>query len=381
MANTSGTIALYYTAQQLIDAALQKITVLGEGETSSGNQYTDAQRNLNGMLQSWSMTGPNMWTVAEQAVPLVSGLATYTLSTRPRNVQTVRWCNSVTTNRALYCRDWTQSAWTKSNMTTALTQTGIDNVSASATLLTASASNATALQSVTRASADWIFGLFMKRVTGTGAIYLTLDGGSTYTAVTDDINTDTWTQIGISQDTLTNPSFGVKIATNGDTVAVDYAMASLDGISATAFEALLTTSANASRYDEGRPMTEWGRNDYELSPIKKQMGDPVIYVIDRQRKQTNITVWPIPNFTSGLQALRVGYERVWEDVTAPAQEVDIPQEWQETVIYNLAARLADDYRLTGEIPNRVREKAQELYMLANYSDRRGDVRVRVAGMS
>lgn len=371
----SGTITFNLTAQQLIDAALKKIGVLGEGETASGNQYVDAERELNLMMHTWSMEGPNLWTEAEQTVPLVSGLATYTLSPRPRQVYNVRWCNDVVTNRALYCRDWTQSAWTKSNMTTALSQTGVDNVSSSATLLTASANNATALQSVTRAEADWAFGLYMKRVTGTGAISLTLDGGSTYTAITDDINSDTWTQVGISQDDVTNPSFGVKIHTSGDAVAIDYALASLDGVSPTAFEPILTTTANASRYDEGRPLGEWGRQDYDNSPIKDSTGDPTIFVLSRGRTATTITLWPIPSFSSGAYAVRIGYERVWEDVTSPSEDVDVPQEWFETVTVNLAARLADDFQLTGPHVDRVRDRASRLYGMAMTADRRGDVRI------
>jgi len=373
----SGTITFARTAQQICDAALRKIGVLGEGETSSGNQYTDAEEALNLMLRTWSMEGPNLWTDAEQTVPLVSGLATYTLSPRPRQVYTVRWCNAVVTNRALYARDWTQSAWTKSNMTTALSQTGVDNVASSATLLTASAGNATALQSVTRAEADWDFGVYMKRVTGTGAISVTLNGGTAWTAVTDDINSDTWTQVGLSLDDVTNPQFGVRITTSGDAVAVDYALASLDGISPTAFEPILTTTANVSRYDEGRPLGEWGRQDYENAPIKDSTGDPTIYVIDRLRSSTTITLWPIPQFSSGVQALRIGYERVWEDVTAPGQDIDVPQEWYETVIFGLAARLADDYQLNGPHVERVRQRAVQLYQLAMTNDRRGDVRVRI----
>ena len=374
----SGSISTIYTAQQLIDMALKKIGVLGEGETSSGNQYTEAQDVLNLLMKTWSMEGPNLWTDAEQTVPLVSGLATYVLSPRPRQVYNVRWCNDIVTNRALYARDWTQANWTASNMTTALSQTGVDNVASSATLLTASAGNATVLQSVTRAEADWDFGLYMKRVTGTGAISLTLDGGATYTAVTDDINSDTWTQVGISQDDVTNPSFGVKITTSGDAVAIDYAMASLDGISPTAFEPILTTTANASRYDEGRPLGEWGKQDYDNSPIKDQMGDPCIFVLSRARTQTTITLWPIPSFTSGNYAVRIGYERVWEDVTAAAQDIDVPQEWFETLLFGLAGRLADDYQLTGPHVDRVRARALQLYDLAMTNDRRGDVRVRIA---
>ena len=224
--STSGVITFNLTAQQLIDAALQKITVLGEGESASGNQYTDAQRELNLLMLTWSQQGPNLWTAAEgTAIPLISGTATYTLSPRPRSVATVRF------------------------------------------------------------------------------------------------------------------------AVNGV---------------------------------EQRPMTEWDREDWSRFPQKAQTGAPYKYLVDRQRTGTTLTFWPIPNQT-GVWTAPYSYERVWESVTQPSQDIDVPQEWLETVMVNLASRLADDYRLNGPNIDRVRDRAMKLYDMAMTADRRGDVRIRVGG--
>ncbi|WP_020471466.1 hypothetical protein [Zavarzinella formosa] len=51
-------------------------------------------------------------------------------------------------NYALWCRDLTNAAWTATNVTTAKTQAGADGKASSATLVTATANNATILQSV-----------------------------------------------------------------------------------------------------------------------------------------------------------------------------------------------------------------------------------------
>jgi len=223
---TSGVITFNLTAQQLIDAALQKITVLGEGESASGNQYTDAQRELNLLMLTWSQQGPNLWTVTEgTAIPLISGTATYTLSPRPRSVATVRFAVS-----------------------------------------------------------------------------------------------------GVEQ----------------------------------------------------RPMTEWDREDWSRFPQKAQTGAPLKYLVDRQRTSTTLTFWPIPNQT-GVWTAPYSYERVWESVTQPSQDIDVPQEWLETVMVNLASRLADDYRLSGPNVDRVRDRAVKLYDMAMTADRRGDIRIRVGG--
>lgn len=224
--STSGTITFGLNAQQVIDAALQKIGVLGEGETASGNQYVEAQREINLMLKTWQQEGPNLWTHAEATITLVSGTQEYTLNPRPRSVKNMRFA-----------------------------------------------------------------------------------------------------------------------------------------------------IAGVEQY----PMTEWDRDDWDRFPMKTQPGNPLKFVIDRQRAATTVKVWPVPSFSSGTYTCPYSYERVPEDVTSPSEDIDVPQEWLETVTVNLGARLADDYRLNGVHIDRVRERAARLYDMAMTADRRGDVRIRIGG--
>ena len=81
--------------------------------------------------------------------------------------------------------------------------------------LTATAGNATLLQSITSASATRTFQIWLKRKTGSGNIDLTVDNGTTWT--TKVINT-TWTRYEISQAAVTNPVVGIRIVTNSDEV-------------------------------------------------------------------------------------------------------------------------------------------------------------------
>ena len=371
----SGTISLNYTVAQLIERALKKIGVTPQGGTVLADEQADAIDVLNEMFKTWSTEGPNLWTPRDQFVSVVSGQQSYVLSPRPRLVLNARWCSSVVTNRALYCRDWTNSAWTKSNMTNALSQTGIDGVASTATLLTASAGNATALQTVTRAEDDWGFGLFIKRVTGTGAVSLTLDGGSTYTAITDDISADGWTQIGVAQDDVTNPSFGIKITTSADAVAVDYAMASVDGISESAFTPILTTSANVSAGVESLPLMEWGKQAWDKFIYKTNRGTPTGYSVDKARTATTLILWPVPSFSSGAYGVNVGYERAWEMATTGSEDIDIPEEFMETAVVCLAARLIEDYQLPEDANTaRIRARASTLYNQAMGFDRSGSIK-------
>jgi len=121
------------------------------------------------------------------------------------------------TNLGLHSNDLTNAAWTKSNTSAAKTSTGPDGVANSASRLTASAGNGTCLQSVTSASATRAYSVWLKRITGTGNIQLTVDNGTTWTTKT--ITTD-WTRVDISQAAVTNPIFGIRIVTNADAIDV-----------------------------------------------------------------------------------------------------------------------------------------------------------------
>lgn len=125
------------------------------------------------------------------------------------------------TNYALWNRDLTNAAWTKTNCTAAKTATGPDGVGNSASTLTATAGNATCLQAITRASAQRITGCYIKRRTGSGVINVTQDNGATWAPVTV---TSSWAPVAIAAATLANPTIGFQIVTNGDAIDIDFVM-------------------------------------------------------------------------------------------------------------------------------------------------------------
>jgi hypothetical protein len=123
------------------------------------------------------------------------------------------------TNVVLWDRDLTNAAWTKTNATAALNQTGIDNTANSASSITATAGNATVLQSITLASSARFQTAFVKRIIGSGTINMTMDGGATWTAIPVIAS---WSRVSIPTQTIANPSVGFQIVTNGDAIAVDF---------------------------------------------------------------------------------------------------------------------------------------------------------------
>jgi len=122
----------------------------------------------------------------------------------------------------LWNRDLTAGSWTISNMGTAKTQVGADGAANSATLLTASATNATITQATTSASANRVMIPFIKRVTGTGNVFLTFDNFTTPIDITSQLVNGTYVKTLVTQTAVTNPTFGLQLATSGDQVAVDF---------------------------------------------------------------------------------------------------------------------------------------------------------------
>lgn len=122
------------------------------------------------------------------------------------------------TNKALWCRDLTNAAWTKLNITPALDQVGIDGVANSASSITATLANGSVLQTITGAATASALGIFIKRITGTGTV--TIQQGATTLDVTALINSATYTRVELDA-TVLNPAIGIVLATSGDKIAVD----------------------------------------------------------------------------------------------------------------------------------------------------------------
>lgn len=121
------------------------------------------------------------------------------------------------TNLVTYSDDLTNAAWVKTSATATKTANGPDGVANSASTLTATAGNATCLQSITSASAARVTSCYIKRRTGTGNIDMTQDNGTTWATVTV---TSDWTRVSIAAATVTNPIVGLRIVTSGDAVDV-----------------------------------------------------------------------------------------------------------------------------------------------------------------
>lgn len=130
-------------------------------------------------------------------------------------------------NYVLQNRDCTQAAWTLTSGTCAKTATGVTGVANSASTFTATGANATMLQTLSFVSATHATSVYVKRRTGSGAIELTRDNGSTWIAITGSVTGGAFFRAtpadfaGLST-TSANPTVGLRLATSGDEIDVDY---------------------------------------------------------------------------------------------------------------------------------------------------------------
>ncbi len=120
---------------------------------------------------------------------------------------------------------------------------GLDGGVNTATTLTASDTDATILQAITLGSAARCGSVYVKRRTGTGTVSFTIDGGSSWTDITAQINANTWTRVQVTA-TLTNPSVGFKISSIGDAIDVDCVQLESGTV---ATSPIVTTTATVTR--------------------------------------------------------------------------------------------------------------------------------------
>ena len=123
-------------------------------------------------------------------------------------------------NSLLSTRDLTNAAWVKTNIIAAKNQLGLVRPIATAnqaSSITATADNATIIQGVTNTSTAFSASACVKRLNGTGKLYMTIDN-VTWTEVPV---TDTYARVSIPSQTLANPYLGFKIEKAGDSFAVD----------------------------------------------------------------------------------------------------------------------------------------------------------------
>lgn len=148
------------------------------------------------------------------------------------------------TNLALHSRDLSNVVWVKTSITAAKNAVGADGTVSGATTLTATAASGTVLQALSHASQSRIFSAYIRRVTGTGAIQLTTNGGTNWTTVTI---TSGYTQVACAAQTVASGTIGIRLAVSGDVIEVDFTQGEVGPV---ATSPIATTTTSATRNAE-----------------------------------------------------------------------------------------------------------------------------------
>ncbi len=207
------------------------------------NQVLDSRISFARASSGTYFTAAGILGTASTDVPRFS-------SPGPAGGQTGWLLEGAATNLALYARDLTQVNWVVSALSSvALDQTGIDGSANTASSFTAGAANATVLQTPGLSSVSRTYSVYLKRITGTGTISITPDG-TTFTTV---VLTSSWQRFSVTATVI--PIIGIKIATSGDKIAVDYNQLETGAF---ASSPILTTVATATRAAETATMPSAG---------------------------------------------------------------------------------------------------------------------------
>lgn len=293
---TSGTVA-----QTVLDTAVVLEHAMRRCGLPSAAQTPETveigKQNLYLLLLNLANRGLNLWCIEKNLIGVATGRAKYTLPDGTLRVMNVIYSNST---RA----------------------TGTDT--------TAAASVTTDLGSATKI-VRWGFKLDAG-VTGTMTLETSADG-VTYTAAQTTAST-AWT--------------------------TDWYWYDLDPTQT--IQHWRVTSSVAATFDEfylasiisDLPMAQFNRDDYSQQTTKTTQGRPSTNFYFEKLLEPTLTLWPVPN--NIYDQISVWRHRFVQDVGTLTQQIEIPQQWMESVIWMLAARLA--YEVQGVDPARRAEVVQ-----------------------
>lgn len=293
---TSGIYTFGRNRDQIIKAALIKVGAIEAGDTPGSDDVTDAAVSLNAMVKHWQGTGVHIWTVAEATLFLQLEQTQYSLGS-----------------------------------------SGSDHVSE------------TVVQ--TELAADAI----------SGATTITVDS---ITGISSGDN------IGVQVDDGTLHWTTVNGAPSGTTVTLTTGLddsASTDGFvfvyTTKLIRPLKILSARRYNYESGidTPMDEMDRIEYREMPNKTTEATPTSFHYDRRGGANalgRLHVWPEPD--SVEDAVKFTFARPIQDFNAAGDDADLPQEWIDCLIYNLALRMADDYDVPDSKYVRIEKMANRL---------------------
>lgn len=292
---TSGVSTFNATRDQIILAALRKLQAISATETAvNPTLITNCAFQLNAMVKSLNATGLHIWTEEEATIFLQPGQVSYTLG-----------------------------------------GTTTDNATGSYTATTLSAAASSGATSVSVASATG-FGasFFVGVVLASGSIYWT-------------------TQNGAASGTTVTLTAGLTGAANAGAAVYVYQTQIVRPLRV----------VGARRYNLASGidtmMTPIARLDYRNLPNKTATGVPTQIFYDPRggaNTQGVVSVWPAPS--DATNAVKVTWWRPIQDFVNSGNNPDLPPEWIDALIWNLARKLWVEFPISQVIRDTIMQEAE-----------------------
>lgn len=308
---TSGTITFNPSITFVITSAYRKLGVINEDEQPTAGMFSDAMFAANSLIKEWQALGIHVWTEEEAIVFLQPGQVRYLLG-------------AGSTDHSAAADAWTLGQLSASAI-------------AGSTTVTLSVSQYTDL---TIANGE--------------NIGIVLDNGPTF-----------WTTVNGAPSggvvTLTNPL--PSSASQGNfTFAYSTPITRPLKIPSTrrlAYQGLLEIR-----------MLVLSRQEYMDLPNKHSPGIPTQFFYAPKLNQGELFVWPMPG--NSLSAARITWYRELQDFNDPANTGDIPQEWINTLTWNLAKEMGLDFSVPPPRWAIIIKQAEEKLEMAQGFDRESE---------
>lgn len=108
--------------------------------------------------------------------------------------------------------------------------------------------------------------------------------------------------------------------------------------------------------DNEIPVLSWSRDEYFNQVNKLSQGTVVNCYYSPQLDNGRLYVWQTASSVNDF--VRFTFERPMEDILTGDDDIDMPVEWMEALVYGLAARLVDDYETPIAKMDRIVAKAE-----------------------
>lgn len=110
------------------------------------------------------------------------------------------------------------------------------------------------------------------------------------------------------------------------------------------------------------PLTEWARKTYTEQPNKSVQSIPTSFYYDPQLTTGTLYLWPTPSAaTASAMTVELTYLRRMDDFDASNNDPDLPQEWLQALVWNLASDLEPEYPVNDpRLAMKIDGKAMEL---------------------